>query len=200
MVLDYLKEHQIDIMMYLSIMCFNVAIFVLLMKSIPRRRRIALLGLEISATVIMLNKMVTLFDKRAKKEGIEKIKTIGDAYMAAVGLTEEADNDGAERMVRFALGLLEDMVEFNRISDVKLQIRIGINSGELVAGVIGKTKFIYDVWGDNVNIASRMESTGKPGRIHVSEATYEQVKELFDFKERVETEVKGKGLMAGYYL
>ncbi len=157
---------------------------------------------EMSAqdTVIMLNKMITLFDNRAAKEGIEKIKTIGDAYMAAVGLTDDADNNGAERMVRFAQGLLEDMEEFNRTSSVKLQIRIGINSGELVAGVIGKTKFIYDIWGDNVNIASRMESTGKPGRIHVSEATYNQVKDKFEFKERVETEVKGKGLMVGYFM
>ena len=151
-------------------------------------------------TVVMLNKMMTLFDNRAKKEGIEKIKTIGDAYMAAVGLTEDADNDGAERMVRFAMGLMDDIKEFNKTSAVKIQIRIGINSGELVAGVIGKTKFIYDIWGDNVNIASRMESTGKAGRIHVSEATYEQVKDKFTFREKVETEVKGKGIMVGYYM
>jgi class 3 adenylate cyclase len=150
-------------------------------------------------TVIMLNKIMTLFDDRAQREGIEKIKTIGDAYMAAAGLTEDENNDGALKMVRFAKGLMEDIEEFNKTSSVKIQIRIGINSGELVAGVIGKTKFIYDIWGDNVNIASRMESTGSAGRIHVSESTYEQVKDILTFKEKVETEVKGKGIMTGYY-
>ncbi|MCR5846877.1 MAG: adenylate/guanylate cyclase domain-containing protein [Lachnospiraceae bacterium] len=157
---------------------------------------------EMSAqdTVVMLNRMMTLFDNRAKREGIEKIKTIGDAYMAAVGLSDDPNNDGAEKMVRFAMGLLEDLDEFNKTSPVKLQIRIGINSGELVAGVIGKTKFIYDIWGDNVNIASRMESTGKAGKIHVSEATYNQVKDKFSFSEKVVTEIKGKGLMTCYYL
>jgi class 3 adenylate cyclase len=151
-------------------------------------------------TVIMLNKMMTLFDDRAQREGIEKIKTIGDAYMAAAGLTEEEKNDGALKMVRFAKGLLEDIEEFNKTSPVKIQIRIGINSGELVAGVIGKTKFIYDIWGDNVNIASRMESTGSANRIHVSESTYNQIKEYYSYAEKVEVEVKGKGRMCGYYL
>ncbi len=151
-------------------------------------------------TVVMLNRMMTLFDDRAKREGIEKIKTIGDAYMAAAGLTEDENNDGAERIVRFAMGLMEDVAELNKNSAVPIRIRIGINSGELVAGVIGKTKFIYDIWGDNVNIASRMESTGRAGRIHVSESTYEQVKDIFTFKEKVEAEVKGKGIMTGFYL
>ena len=151
-------------------------------------------------TVIMLNKMITLFDERAQREGIEKIKTIGDAYMAAAGLTEDDNNDGAARMVRFAEGLIEDVEEFNKTSPVKLRIRIGINSGELVAGVIGKTKFIYDIWGDNVNIASRMESTGSAGRIHVSESTYNQVKDSYPNAEKVEVEIKGKGKMNGYYL
>ncbi len=151
-------------------------------------------------TVIMLNKIMTLFDDRAQREGIEKIKTIGDAYMAAAGLTEDENNDGALKMVRFAKGLMEDIEEFNKTSSVKIQIRIGINSGELVAGVIGKTKFIYDIWGDNVNIASRMESTGSSNRIHVSESTYNQVKDYYAYAEKVEVEVKGKGRMNGYYL
>ena len=120
--------------------------------------------------------------------------------MAAAGLTEDENNDGAERIVRFAMGLMEDVAELNKNSAVPIRIRIGINSGELVAGVIGKTKFIYDIWGDNVNIASRMESTGRAGRIHVSESTYEQVKDIFTFKEKVEAEVKGKGIMTGFYL
>lgn len=157
---------------------------------------------EMSAeeTVSMLNEIVSLFDKRAKEEGIEKIKTIGDAYMAATGLTTNADNNGAIRMLRFAVGLLRDIKQFNEKSSVKIQIRIGINSGNLVAGVIGKSKFIYDVWGDTVNVASRMESTGEPMHIHVSETTYLQTKEKVPFKGPYAIEVKGKGQMNGYFL
>ena len=151
-------------------------------------------------TVIMLNRMMTLFDDRAKKEGIEKIKTIGDAYMAATGLTNDPENDGAEKMIRFAQGLLEDIDEFNKTSDIKFRIRIGINSGELVAGVIGKTKFIYDIWGDTVNVASRMESSGTPMKIHVSDITYEQTKDVFEYKEKISLDIKGKGNMLTYYL
>ena len=124
--------------------------------------------------VTMLNKMFSMFDERAQREGIEKIKTIGDAYMAAAGLTLERDNDGAVRMLRFAHGLLHDVRTFNAKSNIQLQIRLGINSGSLVAGVIGKTKFIYDIWGDTVNVASRMESTGLPMKIHVTETTKAQ--------------------------
>lgn len=151
-------------------------------------------------TVYMLNEIVTLFDKRAKEEGIEKIKTIGDAYMAATGLTTEADNNGALKMIRFAVGLLRDVKQFNEKSPVQIQIRIGINSGNLVAGVIGKSKFIYDVWGDTVNVASRMESTGKPMHIHVSENTFLQTKGKVPFKGPFAIEVKGKGQMNGYFL
>lgn len=151
-------------------------------------------------TVSMLNEIVTLFDKRAKEEGIEKIKTIGDAYMAATGLTTNPNNYGALRMLRYAIGLLHDVEQFNKHSAVKVQIRIGINSGNLVAGVIGKSKFIYDVWGDTVNVASRMESTGIPMHIHVSEATYLQTKEKVPYKGPYKIEVKGKGEMLGYFL
>ncbi len=150
--------------------------------------------------VTMLNSMFTMFDERAKKEGIEKIKTIGDAYMAAAGLTEERDNDGAKRMLCFAGGLLEDVRTFNETSPVKVRIRIGINSGSLVAGVIGKTKFIYDIWGDTVNVASRMESTGQPMKIHVTESTKEQTSSVFNYSEKSEIEVKGKGMMETYFL
>ena len=150
--------------------------------------------------VTMLNKMFTLFDERAQREGIEKIKTIGDAYMAAAGLTLEDKNNGAETMLRFAQGLLEDVRSFNETSPIKLQIRLGINSGALVAGVIGKTKFIYDIWGDTVNVASRMESTGLPMRIHVTEATKVQTEGLFNYSENTEIDVKGKGMMKTYFL
>ncbi len=152
------------------------------------------------STVNMLNRMITMFDERAEREGIEKIKTIGDAYMAASGLTEDADNDGACRMVRFAKGLLEDIEEFNKTADFPIEIRIGINSGELVAGVIGKIKFIYDIWGDTVNVASRMESTGTAMKIHITKKTYEQIKDKYSYTEKVEDDIKGKGRMRGYYV
>ena len=151
-------------------------------------------------TVSMLNEIVTLFDKRATEEGIEKIKTIGDAYMAATGLTTEPNNNGALKMLRFAVGLLQDVKKFNEKSATKVQIRIGINSGNLVAGVIGKSKFIYDVWGDTVNVASRMESTGIPMHIHVSEKTYLQTKDKAHYKGPYRIEIKGKGEMPSYYL
>ena len=126
--------------------------------------------------------------------------SIGDAYMAAAGLTLEGKNNGAETMLRFAQGLLEDVRSFNETSPIKLQIRLGINSGALVAGVIGKTKFIYDIWGDTVNVASRMESTGLPMRIHVTEATKVQTEGLFNYSENTEIDVKGKGMMKTYFL
>ena len=132
--------------------------------------------------------------------GIEKIKTIGDSYMAAAGLSPEGDNEGAGQMIRFAQGLLEDVRAFNEASPVKLEIRLGINSGSLVAGVIGKTKFIYDIWGDTVNVASRMESTGVPMKIHVTENTKAQTSDLFQYSENTEIDVKGKGMMKTYFL
>lgn len=151
-------------------------------------------------TVFMLNELVSLFDKRAEVEGIEKIKTIGDAYMAATGLTTDTNSMGAVKMVRFAKGLISDVQNFNKKFNVQIKIRIGINSGNLVAGVIGKTKFIYDVWGDTVNVASRMESTGEPMQIHVSENTYLQTKDEISYKGPFSVEVKGKGQMNCYFV
>ncbi|MCR5187865.1 MAG: hypothetical protein K6C97_02930 [Treponema sp.] len=157
---------------------------------------------EMSAeeVVTMLNKMFSMFDERAQREGIEKIKTIGDAYMAAAGLTQNQDNDGAVKMIHFAQGLLDDVRAFNEHSNIKLLIRLGINSGPLVAGVIGKTKFIYDIWGDTVNVASRMESTGLPMKIHVTETTKAQTTSLFQYSENTEIDVKGKGMMKTFFL
>ena len=157
-------------------------------------------GMSAEETVKMLNGMTSLFDERAEREGIEKIKTIGDAYMAVSGLSVKSGNDGAVRMIKFAQGLLEDVKKFNSLSPYKVQIRVGINSGNLVAGVIGKTKFIYDVWGDTVNVASRMEGSGEPMCIHVSESVYVQARDSFSFRGPVPVELKGKGLMDGYFV
>ena len=156
-------------------------------------------GMSAEQVVSMLNSMVSKFDERAIREGVEKIKTIGDAYMAATGFSGDG-TEGAIRMVRFAQGIMQDVCEFNAHSPVKIQIRLGINSGNLVAGVIGKSKFIYDIWGDTVNVASRMESTGEPMKIHVTESTYQQTKDLFNYSQGVEVEVKGKGQMKTYFL
>ena len=121
-------------------------------------------------------------------------------WQPAAFLSQEDNKDSAARMINFAQGLLQDVRAFNESSSVKLEIRLGINSGPLVAGVIGKTKFIYDIWGDTVNVASRMESTGLPMKIHVTQNTKDQTAGLFDYSENTEIDVKGKGMMKTYYL
>ena len=148
--------------------------------------------------VYSLNELVSRFDERAKRMGVEKIKTIGDAYMAGCGFPI-LNADHARIMVEFAKGMFEDLREYNKSAYIKFNIRIGLNSGPVSAGVIGKTKFIYDVWGDTVNIASRMESAANPGGIRVSEAVYERLKDSgIKFSAPVQCDIKGKGLMTTY--
>ncbi len=145
-----------------------------------------------------LNDLFSRFDERAKMMGVEKIKTIGDAYMAGCGLPTPNPRH-AETMVQFALGMMEDLKNYNEKAMIKFNIRIGLNSGPANAGVIGKTKFIYDVWGNTVNVASRMESASVPGKIKVSKAVYERVAGMnFDFKGPIECDIKGKGVMETY--
>ena len=139
------------------------------------------------------------FDERAQTLGIEKIKTIGDAYMAVCGLPEPNPMHAAA-MIQFARGMLLDIEQYNLTSALKFKMRIGINSGDVIAGVIGKTKFIYDLWGDTVNVASRMESSGEPGSIHVSEETWNLAKDSVCFTDEVTVDVKGKGSMKTYYV
>ena len=148
---------------------------------------------------IELAKRILNGDERAKKEHIEKIKTIGDAYMAAI-FNADNDPDAAKRCIHYARGMLQDLETFNKEEGTHFTMRIGINTGSVVAGVIGKTKFIYDIWGDSVNVASRMESTGIAGKIHVSERIYLLTKDSFSYSEPVTVEVKGKGLMKTYFL
>ena len=157
--------------------------------------------LDADTIVGALNSLYSRIDERAKREGIEKIKTIGDSYMAAAGLFgNEPAEKNALAIVNFARGMLQDIENFNATSNVKLFMRIGINSGNLIAGVIGKTKFVYDIWGDTVNVASRMESSGETSKIHVSENTMALLKGAVSSSAPVEMEIKGKGVMKTFFL
>ena len=149
--------------------------------------------------VTMLNELFSRFDRLAAKHGLEKIKTIGDAYMVVAGIPQPMA-DHATAMAHMALDMTAAIQEYSKKAGADLQLRIGIHSGSVVAGVIGEKKFIYDLWGDTVNTASRMESTGVPGRIHVTEATYTKLRDNFDLEQRPQIEVKGKGLMTTYLL
>jgi len=149
--------------------------------------------------VALLNGLFTRFDIAAQDIGIEKIKTVGDAYMAVCGLPEPVENH-AERMVRMAIRMVHITREHALEHRVSMQLRIGINSGPVVAGVIGKSKYIYDLWGDTVNLASRMESGGLPGVIQVTRPVYERLKDVFTFESRGLIEVKGKGNVEAWLL
>ena len=149
--------------------------------------------------VTLLNGLFTRFDTAAHDLGIEKIKTVGDAYMAVCGMPQVVD-DHAERMVRMAIRMVHIAREHALEHRVSMQVRVGINSGPVVAGVIGKSKYIYDLWGDTVNLASRMESTGVPGAIQVTRPVYEQLQDKFVFEPRGAIEVKGKGMIEAWLL
>jgi len=149
--------------------------------------------------VDMLNDLFTRFDTSAHKLGVEKIKTIGDAYMAVAGLPTPYP-DHAHRIVRLALEMLDHVSDFRQETGADLSIRIGVNSGPVVAGIIGSTKFIYDLWGDTVNVASRMESHGVPGTVQVTRAVYDRLAGEFQFEGRGSIEVKGKGPLEAWLL
>ncbi|MBF0277335.1 MAG: adenylate/guanylate cyclase domain-containing protein [SAR324 cluster bacterium] len=151
------------------------------------------------ALVNLLNKIFSHFDHLIEKSGLEKIKTIGDAYMVAGGLPL-AREDHAEAVANLALEMKNELYRFNRENDQAFDMRIGIHTGPAVAGVIGIKKFIYDVWGDTVNTASRMESHSEPGQIQVTEQSYQALKDKFDFFDRGFIAVKGKGSMHTYFL
>lgn len=149
--------------------------------------------------VFLLNDLFKRFDIRATSLGLEKIKTIGDAYMVAGGLPTQ-DDTHAIQVTKMALGMYEDLEDFNKEHGMELGMRIGINSGPVVAGVIGHSKFSYDIWGNTVNTASRMESTCSPGKVQVSPSTYEQIKGHFDIKENKLIECKGLGQIMTYFV
>ncbi len=149
--------------------------------------------------VNLLNEIFSAFDQLAERHGLEKIKTIGDAYMVVGGLPVPR-KDHAEAIAEMALDMQKEIARFSALNAEELNIRIGINSGSVVAGVIGIKKFIYDLWGDTVNIASRMESHGIPGCTQVTAATYALLRDKYIFEERGTIEVKGRGEMNVYLL
>ena len=156
-------------------------------------------GVSPEVLVGVLNDLFTRFDHIAEHRGLEKIKTIGDCYMAAAGLPTVV-SDHADRAAYMALDMIEAIEDFNANTQYPLNIRIGISTGAAVAGVIGKSKFLYDLWGDVVNTASRMESHGIAGRIQLSEATRLALIQPFSLEQRGVIEVKGKGEMNTWFL
>lgn len=149
--------------------------------------------------VNLLNQIVSLFDQLTEDLDLEKIKTIGDSYMVASGLPLPRE-DHAEAIADFALAMLATLRTFNQDHHTDLHLRIGINTGSVVAGVIGTKKFVYDLWGDAVNTASRMESHGVVDAIQVSESTYHLLKHRYHLEPRSPIVVKGKGSMRVYLL
>jgi len=156
-------------------------------------------GMPPEPLVEMLNDLFSRFDELARLHGVEKIKTIGDCYMAVCGLPERRPHHAAD-LAAMALDMLAGVRAFNQERNATVEIRIGLNSGPVVAGVIGRSKFIYDLWGDTVNTASRMESNGLPGRIQVTETTRQGLLPLFELEERGELELKGKGRVRAWFL
>jgi class 3 adenylate cyclase len=149
--------------------------------------------------VNLLNGLFSRFDDAAHELGIEKIKTVGDAYMAVCGLPVPVA-DHTQRMVRMAIRMVYIAREYALEHRVSMRLRVGINCGPVVAGVIGKSKYIYDLWGDTVNLASRMEAVGVPDSIQVTRAVYEKLKDEYAFEARGSIEVKGKGKVEAWLL
>lgn len=145
----------------------------------------------------LLNDIFSRFDRLVESKGLEKIKTIGDGYMVVAGVPHPTP-DHALAGVQLAHEMLVTMARFNADHGLHLNLRIGLNSGPVVAGVIGKNKFIYDLWGDTVNTASRMESHGVPGMIHITAMTHTLVKHQFECEDRGAIEIKGKGKLQTY--
>ena len=154
---------------------------------------------EPARVVGVLDEIFKAFDELAERRGLEKIKTIGDAYMVAAGLPE-ARPDHAEAMADMALDMQEAIALVCAPLGLAIQIRIGFESGPVIAGVIGRHKFIYDLWGDTVNTASRLESHGLPGRIQVGEDAYRLLRDRYAFEDRGDIELKGTGRRHAYLL
>jgi len=161
---------------------------------VPLARR---MGAE--RTVALLNSIVLEFDALSERHGVEKIKTIGDAYMVAAGVPERIP-DHLERLARMALDMQVVMRRLREQTQLDLNVRIGLASGPVMAGVIGRQKFSYDIWGDAVNLAARLENLSHPGRIHICPRCHARLAELFVFESRGLIEVKGVGLQETWFL
>jgi PAS domain S-box-containing protein len=152
-----------------------------------------------SNLVDLLNRIFSEFDRLAEFYGLEKIKTMGDEYMLAGGLPMPCSNH-AEQVADMALAMQQSIAQFHSDLGSSFQLRIGMNTGPVVAGVIGTKKFTYDLWGETVNLASRMQTQGVPGSIQVTPATYQELMHLYHFEERGVLDVKGFGEMSTYWL
>jgi adenylate cyclase len=177
-----------DAFEHASILFSDIQSFVPLSKS-----------LGVSRTVALLNEMMSRFDALAAKHGVEKIKTIGDAYMAVAGLPEPIA-DHADRLARMGLQMFAAKNEVAAQFGVTIRMRIGIASGPVMAGIIGTRKFSYDVWGDAVNLAARLESSGEPERIQVSADARVAMSDWCDFESRGQIEIKGLGPLETWFL
>ena len=155
--------------------------------------------LSAAELVSLLDRVFARWDALVADHDVEKIKTIGDAYMVAGGIPLPRE-DHAEAIAELALAMGPELARCSAETGLPLKLRIGIDSGPVVAGVIGRTKFIYDLWGDTVNTASRMESHAVPGTIQVTERAYERLRHRFELRQRGMVEVKGKGPMTSYLL
>jgi adenylate cyclase len=147
----------------------------------------------------ILDHLFSHFDMLAERYAVEKIKTIGDAYMVAAGVPSPRP-DHARALALMALDMVDAMRSSDEVGHLDLELRVGINSGPVVAGVIGRKRFLYDLWGDAVNTASRMESAGAPGRIQITRATYDLIEDEFVCEPRGTISIKGKGEMETWYL
>jgi class 3 adenylate cyclase len=146
-----------------------------------------------------LNDLFSVFDRLAQQQGLEKIKTVGDAYMVAGGLPDPRP-DHAEAVIEMAMAMRDEVARRTDPGGLPLAVRIGIDTGPVVAGVIGTSRFSYDLWGDTVNTASRMESQGVAGCIQVTARTYERLRDGYRFERRGPVQIKGKGAMVTYFL
>jgi len=151
-------------------------------------------------TVEILNDIFSIFDELADEFGVEKIKTIGDAYMAAAGIETGAQIHYADAVARMALAMQARIAEYREQTGERIVLRIGMGTGPVVAGVIGKKKFIYDMWGDTVNVAFRMSTDAPAGKIQVDLTTHRRLHNRFRFDAAHEVEIKGKGLMKVFHL
>jgi class 3 adenylate cyclase len=181
-------EHIADNFAEVTVLFADIVDFTHLAASMPAQE-----------VVEILNDLFTRFDLAARELKIEKIKTIGDAYMAVCGLPDPCENH-VEQMMKMAVRMIAIAQEFSNERSMSLRIRIGVNTGPVVAGIIGSRKFIYDLWGDTVNLASRMESHGVADAIQVTRSVFEKMRDQYHFEERGPIEVKGKGTVDTWIL